>query len=64
MNEWEKARDAYRHALEANPANGWVRSTLLPEAEKKLAAVQTGSGARPAAEAKPAADAKSSKDRQ
>ena len=40
LNEWDKARDAYRHALEANPANGWVRTALLPEAEKKLAAAK------------------------
>jgi len=32
------ARDAYQKALVANPDNGWVKHTLLPEAEKKLAA--------------------------
>lgn len=40
QNEWEKARDAYRRALEVNPANGWVRTSLLPGAEKKLAAAK------------------------
>lgn len=32
------AREAFRKALDVNPANGWVKSSLLPEAEKALAA--------------------------
>jgi tetratricopeptide (TPR) repeat protein len=32
------AVEAYKKALAANPNNGWVRHSLLPEAEKKLAA--------------------------
>jgi len=44
MNEWEKARDAFRHALAANPGNGWVRKSLLPDAEKKLAAAKATEG--------------------
>ena len=32
------AVEAYRKALAANPNNGWVRHSLLPEAEKKVAA--------------------------
>lgn len=39
-NDWEKARAAYARALDTNPANGWVRTSLLPEAEKKLAAAK------------------------
>lgn len=35
--EYESARSYFRRALEANPANGWVRTALLPEAEKALA---------------------------
>lgn len=35
---FKDARDAYQKALVANPDNGWVKSSLLPEAEKKLAA--------------------------
>lgn len=38
MKEYAAARDAYRLALEANPGNGWVRTQLLPAAEKALAA--------------------------
>lgn len=34
----KSAVDSYRKALAANPNNGWVRMSLLPEAEKKLAA--------------------------
>lgn len=36
QKKWGAAVAAYRRALEINPANGWVRSSLLPEAEKKL----------------------------
>jgi len=32
------AVEAYKKALAANPNNGWVRHSLLPEAEKKVAA--------------------------
>lgn len=32
------ARASYQKALTVNPANGWVRTKLLPEVEKKLAA--------------------------
>ena len=32
------AVECYRKALAANPNNGWVKGSLLPEAEKKLAA--------------------------
>jgi tetratricopeptide (TPR) repeat protein len=32
------AVEAYRKALAANPNNGWVKHSLLPEAEKKVAA--------------------------
>lgn len=62
MNEWEKARDAYRRALEANPANGWVRTTLLPGAEKKLADAKDAGDAKSAKSAKPAKSAKSAND--
>jgi hypothetical protein len=31
----------YARALELNPANGWVRGTLVPEAEKAAAAAAT-----------------------
>jgi tetratricopeptide (TPR) repeat protein len=34
----KSAVESYRKALAANPNNGWVRGSLLPEAEKKLAA--------------------------
>ena len=37
MKDYAAARDAYRLALTANPANGWVRTTLLPAAEQALA---------------------------
>lgn len=36
--EYAAARTAFQHALEVNPDNGWVRTRLLPEAEKALAA--------------------------
>jgi tetratricopeptide (TPR) repeat protein len=54
LSEWEKARDAYRRALEANPANGWVHSTLLPEAEKKVATAKDATGGKDAKDAKDA----------
>jgi tetratricopeptide (TPR) repeat protein len=38
MKDYAAARDAYRLALKANPANGWVRTQLLPAAEQALAA--------------------------
>jgi tetratricopeptide (TPR) repeat protein len=37
------ARDFYLKALEANPDNAWVKSSLLPGAEKALAAEKGGS---------------------
>jgi tetratricopeptide (TPR) repeat protein len=36
--DFKDAAAAYRKALAANPDNGWVKRSLLPEAEKKLAA--------------------------
>ncbi len=36
LKEYTAARDYFRQALEANPANGWVRMTLLPAAEDSL----------------------------
>ncbi len=38
LKDHAAAREAYRLALAANPRNGWVRTRLLPEAEKALAA--------------------------
>jgi len=35
QKKWTEAVAAYKRALEVNPANGWVRNILLPEAEKK-----------------------------
>jgi tetratricopeptide (TPR) repeat protein len=42
MNDSAAALDFYRKALEANPANGWVRHGLIPEAEKALKAQEGG----------------------
>lgn len=36
--DWTGARNRFRDALAANPANGWVRARLLPEAESHVAA--------------------------
>jgi len=36
MKDYAGARAAFQHALEVNPDNGWVRTQLLPEAEKAL----------------------------
>jgi len=38
MKDYPAARAAFAKALEANPKNGWVRTQLLPEVEKALAA--------------------------
>ncbi|MEO5616470.1 MAG: tetratricopeptide repeat protein [Candidatus Eisenbacteria bacterium] len=38
LKDYAGARVAYRRALEANPANGWIRTQLLPAAEQALAA--------------------------
>jgi tetratricopeptide (TPR) repeat protein len=38
LEQHAAARDAFAKALALDPANGWVRSRLLPEAEKALAA--------------------------
>jgi tetratricopeptide (TPR) repeat protein len=35
--DYAGAKAYYEHALAANPANGWVRTQLLPQAEKQLA---------------------------
>jgi tetratricopeptide (TPR) repeat protein len=35
--KYADAKSYYERALAANPANGWVRTRLLPEAEKQLA---------------------------
>jgi hypothetical protein len=37
-NDLAAARASYQKALAANPANGWVKKSLLPDVEKKLAA--------------------------
>ena len=37
LKDYAAARDFFRKALEANPANGWVRTGLLPAAEDSLA---------------------------
>jgi len=39
-SDYAAARAAFAKALAANPANGWVKSRLLPEAEQKLAAAK------------------------
>ena len=36
LKRYADARDAYRKALEVNPANAWVRGQLLPEVEKAM----------------------------
>jgi tetratricopeptide (TPR) repeat protein len=38
LKDWAGARDRYRQALAIEPEHGWVRHSLLPEAEKNLAA--------------------------
>ncbi len=42
LKSYEAARRSFHRALEANPNNGWVRSSLLPEAEKALAGAVEG----------------------
>jgi tetratricopeptide (TPR) repeat protein len=37
LRDFAGARNFFRQALEANPANGWVRTSLLPAAEDSLA---------------------------
>ena len=37
LRDYAAARGFFRQALEANPANGWVRTGLLPAAEDSLA---------------------------
>ena len=36
--DFKGAKESYTKALAANPSNGWVRHSLLPDVEKKLAA--------------------------
>jgi tetratricopeptide (TPR) repeat protein len=38
LDDFARAKALYEKALVANPNNGWVRSALLPQVEKKLAA--------------------------
>jgi tetratricopeptide (TPR) repeat protein len=38
LGDWEGARERFRRALAVNPDQGWVRTRLLPEAERHLAA--------------------------
>src|SRR5262249_47476775 len=38
LHDFGAARNFFAAALAANPDNGWVRKTLLPEAEQALAA--------------------------
>jgi tetratricopeptide (TPR) repeat protein len=45
LGDHDAARDYYRQALALNPANGWVRGTLLPDLEKSAAADSAGAGA-------------------
>lgn len=40
LGDYEGAKASYQQALVANPNNGWVKHTLLPEAEKSLASAQ------------------------
>jgi len=37
LRDFAGARDFFHQALDANPANGWVRTSLLPAAEDSLA---------------------------
>jgi tetratricopeptide (TPR) repeat protein len=37
LEDYARAKELYAKALAANPNNGWVKSALLPQAEKKLA---------------------------
>ncbi len=41
LEDWPRARDLYQQALKVNPANAWVRDSLLPEARKALEARKT-----------------------
>lgn len=38
IGDYKGARDYYQKALAANPDNGWVKRSLLPEVEKQLGA--------------------------
>jgi tetratricopeptide (TPR) repeat protein len=40
LGDYEGAKKSYEQALQANPNNGWVRTSLLPEAEKSMASAQ------------------------
>jgi tetratricopeptide (TPR) repeat protein len=42
LKNYGAAREFYDRALELNPANGWVRYTLVPELDKASAADSTG----------------------
>jgi tetratricopeptide (TPR) repeat protein len=42
--DYPAAVDRFRRALSINPSNGWVKKTLLPDAERALAAGATGHG--------------------
>lgn len=42
LEDYARAKTLYEKALAANPNNGWVKSTLLPNVEKKLAAAAKG----------------------
>ena len=37
LEDYARAKDLFAKALVANPNNGWVKTALLPQAEKKLA---------------------------
>jgi len=37
LKDYAAAREYFRKALASNPANGWVRGSLLPAAEDSLA---------------------------
>jgi tetratricopeptide (TPR) repeat protein len=57
LKDYAGARAAFQHALQVNPDNGWVRTQLLPAAEKALggkgadkSAADKGGAEKPAAE--------------
>lgn len=37
LEDYARAKDLYEKALAANPNNGWIKSALMPQVEKKLA---------------------------